>query len=362
MRICFLSDPAYLHIQRWARYFISQGHDVHIIGGRKRAAVLLTDIKTHVLAEDAFKGPWILRTTLALKRLLDQIKPDILHMHYLGPLVAPILLRFKPFIVSVWGADIIGESGLAKDLWKIRLLKRLVLRKADAVLASSFFLAKATCQYASLPTGRVSTYYWGVDLKQFTVSSPKKSDLTVVGFVKHLLPKYGPEYLLRAIPIVREKKGNIRLLMIGEGALRQELENLTKDLRIQDIVSFCGPVEHEKVPYYLAQMNIFVMPSVYESETFGIAAIEAQAMGVPVIATKVGGIPEAVKDGITGILVPPRDPKSIAEAILKLISDKSLMESMSCEGPRFVAENFDWQKNAGRVEELYESLLLRYRK
>jgi glycosyltransferase involved in cell wall biosynthesis len=109
-------------------------------------------------------------------------------------------------------------------------------------------------------------------------------------------------------------------------------------------------------------MNIFVMPSVYESETFGIAAIEAQAMGVPVIATKVGGIPEAVKDGITGILVPPRDPKSIAEAILKLISDKSLMESMSCEGPRFVAENFDWQKNAGRVEELYESLLLRYRK
>jgi glycosyltransferase involved in cell wall biosynthesis len=364
MKICFLSDPTYLHIQRWARYFLEQGHEVSIVGEPHTKPTHIPGIKTYILADHEFKGPWILRTTLALKRLLNEIKPDILHMHYLAPLIAPAILRFKPFVVSVWGADIVGETGLAKDHWRMRFLKRLVLRHADAVLASSRFLANATCQYAKFPEERVPVYYWGVDLQQFPPAQISKkngkNDQIVIGFVKHLVPKYGVEYLLRAIPVVRKKYPMIKILLLGEGTLRQALEKLAADLDIADVVHFLGPISHAQVPKYLEQMDIFVMPSVYESETFGVAAVEAQAMGIPVIATKVGGVPEAVADGVTGILVPPRNSDALAEAIIRLIEDNDLRESMSHEGPRFVARHFDWGKNAGRVEELYDTLISRH--
>jgi glycosyltransferase involved in cell wall biosynthesis len=325
----------------------------------------MPDIKTYSLDERQFRGPWILRTTLALRRLLNEIKPDILHMHYLGPLVAPLILRFKPFVVSVWGSDIVGESGLVKDRWRERFLKRIVLRYSDAVLASSRFLATATCQYAGLPLERVPVYYWGVDLKKFSPHGISKritnGGAIVIGFVKHLLPKYGAEYLLRAIPVIRKKHPMIKVLLLGEGVLRQDLEKLSVDLGIADVVHFCGWVTNEQVPQYMRQMDIFVMPSVYESETFGVAAVEAQAMGIPVVATKVGGIPEAILDGTTGILVPPRDSDAIAQAIIRLIEDTDLRESMSREGPHFAARHYDWEKNAGRVGELYDSLVSRLR-
>lgn len=361
MRICFLSNPNYLHTQRWARFFLKRGHEVCIVGDRNAEPIELPDIPIYILDDAQFKGPWILRTTLALKRLLNQIQPDILHMHYLGALVAPVLLRFKPFVVSVWGADIVGESGLANDPWKLRFLKRRVLRNADAVVALSRFLAKATCQYAGLPPERVAVHYWGVDLQHFSPPRTRKGDARVIGFIKHLLPKYGPEYMLRAIPAIRARHPDIRVLMVGDGVLRQGLEKLARDLRIADAVTFCGRIAHENIPKYLDRMDIFVMPSVYESETFGVAATEAEAMGLPVVATTVGGIPEAVQDGVTGILVPPRDPDAIAAAVLRLIEDKDLRESMSGEGPRFVAQNYDWEKNARGVEDLYRSLLNRHK-
>ena len=127
-------------------------------------------------------------------------------MHYLTALAAPVLLRFRPFIVSVWGADILGEKGLAADDRRIRFLKTLVLRRAHAVLALSDFLADATRRYAGLRADRVTVYPWGVDLHQFRPvprarPSPAGDGAIVIGFVKHLEPKYGLEYLmLRAIP------------------------------------------------------------------------------------------------------------------------------------------------------------------
>jgi glycosyltransferase involved in cell wall biosynthesis len=360
LRICFLSDPIYLHTQRWARFFLKKGHEVAIIGVHNDIPVL-PDVSTFRLPVERFKGPWLLRTTLALKSLLKNLKPDILHMHCLDALVAPILLGFHPFVVSVWGADIIGETGLAVEDWRLRLFKKIVLRNADAVIALSRSLATSTCEYGGLPPDRVLTHYWGVDLKQFAakerVRPSGENHPIVLGFVKHLLPKYGPEYFIRAVAKVRTRHPCIKALMIGDGPLRPDLESLSVALGIQDIVAFIGGVPHELVPRYMSQIDIFIMPSVYESETFGVAAAEAQAMGIPVVATRVGGIPEAVADGVTGLLVPPRDENAIGDAVMRLIEDRDLRDSMSRAGPAFVAQHFDWEKNAGSVEQLYYSLL-----
>ena len=109
----------------------------------------------------------------------------------------------------------------------------------------------------------------------------------------------------------------------------------------------------------MANMDVFVMPSVHNSESFGVAAVQAQAMGVPVVASRVGSVAEAVLDQKTGLLVPPRDPGALSKAVLRLIENEDLRRSMSQEGPRFVTQWYDWQKNAGRVDELYTDLLSR---
>src|SRR5947208_926789 len=116
LKICFLSEPHYLHTRRWASFFADRGHDVHIVaGGPDIDARPLRDVTTHPLDDRPFKGPWTLRTTLALGRRVRTLRPDILHMHYLWALPAPIFLRFRPFLVSVWGADILGKTGLAPE-------------------------------------------------------------------------------------------------------------------------------------------------------------------------------------------------------------------------------------------------------
>jgi len=362
MKICFLSDPRYLHTQRGARFFRECGHDVHIIGDWVVDGPRSMQIPTHSLGDASFRGPWILRTTLALARRLRQLRPDILHMHYLTGLPAPVLLRFRPFLVSVWGADILGERGLAADERRFKFFKTLLLRRAHAVLATSHFLAAATCRYAGLGPKRVLVSPWGVDLHRFQ-SVPRVRPLPVrdapivIGFAKHLEPKYGPEYLIRAIPSIRARHPAIRVMILGDGSQRSRLELLAASLSVDDVVSFHGRVPHDDVPRHMAAMDIFVMPSVHESETFGIAAIEAQAMSIPVVASRIGGVPEAVLENRTALLVPPRDAGALSQAIMRLIEEPALYQSMSREGRSFVKRSYDWHRNAGRIEALYAQLL-----
>ena len=363
MKICFLSDPRYLHTQRWARFFGERGHDVHIIGDPVGEGPRSLQIPTHSLLEAAsVKRPWILRTTLALARRLRELRPDILHMHYLGGLPAPVFLRFRPFIVSVWGSDILGEKGLNADEGRTKFFKTLILRRAHAVLATSHFLAAATRRYAGLGSDRVTVSPWGVDLQQFQptrcAGAPRNHDAPIViGFAKHLEPKYGPEYLIRAIPSLRARHPAIRVVILGDGSLRTQLEHMAASLSVGEIVSFCGRVSHDDVPRHMAKMDIFVMPSVHESETFGLAAVEAQAMGIPVVASRIGGVPEAVLEDRTALLVPPRDPGALSRAVLRLIEEPALYQSMSRAARFFVERCFDWHRNAGRVEALYTQLL-----
>ena len=361
MKICILSDPIYVHTQRWASFFSGRGHQVSIVTDRDPNE---TPIQAQVyrLPHDRYPGPWILRTTLALRRLLKEIDPDIVHMHYLSHLVAPVLLRFHPFVASVWGADVVGTTGLAQESRKHRFLKRTILRNADAVIALSEFLARATRQYAGLPENRVVTHYWGVDLNQFPPANRARNDNGefVLGFVKHLLPKYGPEYLIRAMPMICSRHPKVKLQMIGDGNLKESLQGLAAELGVAHAVTFCGSIPHSEVPKRMAGMDIFVMPSVYESETLGVAALEAEAMGIPVVASRIGGIPEAVADGVTGLLVPPRDPAAIAAAVNRIIADKALREAMSQGGRRYVAQHFDWSQNGAAIEDLYRELIRKH--
>jgi glycosyltransferase involved in cell wall biosynthesis len=172
-----------------------------------------------------------------------------------------------------------------------------------------------------------------------------------LGFVKYLRAKYGPEYLIRAMEMIARQYPQTRLLMAGSGELRSQLQELTRQLNLTPNISFLGAVEHRQVPELLKNVDVFVMPSIREE--FGVVAVEAQAMEIPVVATKVGGIPEVVLDGETGILIEPGNSEQLAQAILTLIENPALRRQMGEQGRKHVLANYRWEDNAALMERLY---------
>jgi glycosyltransferase involved in cell wall biosynthesis len=131
------------------------------------------------------------------------------------------------------------------------------------------------------------------------------------------------------------------------------LEEAARTAGLAERVRFLGPVPHEELPRLLAVSDVLVATS-FASETFGIALVEAQACGVPVVASRFGGFPEVVRDGETGLLVPPQDPAALAAALRALLPDSGRRRRMGEAGRRWVAEQFHWERVAERVLEAYQ--------
>lgn len=163
----------------------------------------------------------------------------------------------------------------------------------------------------------------GIDLERFAVDRRPEP---IIGTVARLVPQKGLDVLLAAVPNVVERHPEVRVLIVGDGPLRAELERQAAGLP----VDFAGEVAD--VPRQLARFQVFALPSRFEG--LCLAVIEAQSVGVPVVATPVGGIIESVLDGETGLLVPVDDPSALAEAIVRLLDDELLSRRLSEAGRR----------------------------
>jgi len=155
--------------------------------------------------------------------------------------------------------------------------------------------------------------------------------------------------------LVIDRHPRTRLLMAGSGELCSQLEELTEQLDLTHHIAFLGAIENRRVPEILKDVDIFVMPSTQEG--FGVAAVEAQAMEIPVVATRVGGIPEVVLDGETGILVEPGNSEQLAQAILTLIENPTLRKQMGERGRKRALANYRWEDNAALMERLYHGFV-----
>ncbi len=295
-----------------------------------------------------------LANLVAVKKIVHIVRPQILHAHYAtsyGLLGA--FTNFHPFIITTWGQDILDfprGSVLHKKLLEWNL------SRADVVTALSRQLVKATNGY--LPKGR-STHltFFGVDMDQFRpIDRPERKEITI-GIIKMLEPKYGIECLIRAFSLVQRKIDHLRLLIVGDGSLREKLEKLAGELDVSDRATFVGKIPHSLVPYWLAQMDVFVCSSIHESETFGVVVAEASAMETPVIASRIGGLPEVVQDGITGFLVPPANVEEMADKMERLASDSQLREKMGKAGREFIKQNYEWEKCVREMEAVYGGVL-----
>ncbi|HWI52009.1 MAG TPA: glycosyltransferase family 4 protein [Symbiobacteriaceae bacterium] len=227
--------------------------------------------------------------------------------------------------------------------------KAAVTLFADRIVAVSEAVKRALVAQGADP-GRVVVIAGGVDLSAFSGQAPLVPG--VLCALGRLQTEKGFDVLLKALV---ELKGESRLLIGGEGLLAQELPRLATELGIRNAVDFQGFISD--VPGFLSHAGIFVLSS--RSEGLGLVVVEAMAAGRPVVATRVGGVPEVVVDGETGLLVPPEDPGALAGAIRRLLADPDLAARMGEAGRRRAQEFFSAGRMADLTVALYEELMRR---
>ncbi len=363
MRICYLSGAHSPHTKKWAEFFADKGHEIHVIsfdhGEISNANLHYIDMNISWDSKSISKFKYIFALN-NIKKLLNKIKPDIIHAHRVtGYALLASLANYHPYVLSVWGSDIYDfpeQSIFHKKLVKYNL------NKADYIFSTSHAMKRQIQRYIDK---EVEVTPFGVDTSIFKPleDSYKKSSggKLVVGTVKTLEPKYGIEYLIKAFAIVKNKYPEycLELIIGGAGSQEKHLKELVKDLNIQDSVKFIGYINQNEVINAFNSMDIAVFPSILES--FGVAAVEAQACGTPVIISNVGGLKEATFDG-SRMIVNIQDENDLARAIGKLINNKELRIEMGKKARAFVEDNYNIEDNFNKVEELYYKFAGSYNK
>lgn len=309
-------------------------------------------MRVHVVAPPLGRAGYLLGVP-AVRRLVRALRPDVLHAHYLtsyGLLGA--LSGFHPFVASAWGSDVTAGAERAPLL---RAAVRLTLARADAICATSQALAALTRPYA--PRGApIHVTPFGVDCRRFRPPAERPTGPPCIGSVRALERIYGLDVLLRAVALLRERIPALRVRLVGAGAERGRLARLTDELGLAGAVDWRGRVPLDALPGELAMMHVFAAPS-RVPEAFGVALLEAQACGVPVVASAVGGLPEVVAHGQTGYVVPPEDPAALATALGDVLEDEDRRQRMGDAARRFVLAHYEWSENATRLVRLYRQLL-----
>ncbi|MCX7975019.1 MAG: glycosyltransferase [Candidatus Aminicenantes bacterium] len=233
-------------------------------------------------------------------------------------------------------------------------------QKLDAIIAISEGVKKVLIE-GKVPPEKITVIPSGIDFSVFDEVKDRDflrrelsfaPDDFLVGIVAALEDHKGHTYLFQATKIVRQHSPKIKLIVVGTGSLRLELESQAHELGIEDIVFFLG--FREDIPRILASLDLFVLSS--HLEGLGSSLLDAMASRLPIVATRAGGIPEIVRHGETGLLVPPKDPETLAKAIIELYHDRKLANYLAEKGREFVRRHFSAEAMANRVVDLYFNL------
>lgn len=353
MRIAVLSAAKSIHTEKWVRALRQRGHEVALFSLPEHRAARDPGVETHYLSRGGNPGYYF--GAGELKKLLAQFRPDVLNAHYAtGYGTLARRCTFHPLLLSVWGSDVYD---FPNGGWINRSIIIKNLRAADAIASTSRAMA-AQVRRIYFEDKKIYITPFGVDTAEFNRLAQPDGDRLTVGIVKALEEKYGVEYLIRAFSLLtsRLKKsgkllpGGARLQIYGGGSLGPRLRRLAIKLGLGETVEFFGPVRHSQVPELLSKMDIFCCPSISDSESFGVAAVEAMACGVPVVASDVDGFREVVEDRVTGFIVKRRDPAMLANKLYELACDPGLRERMGDAGRQHVRAHYEWDSCVNAME------------
>lgn len=346
-----------------ARELAARGHAVTVIGGvgpRREAGLGVRVLTFPFVPRAFFQAIPPLRRAYAEAKLLERLTMALSAL--------PELIRGGYDVIHLQKPYDMGPALLARRLGGARVLlgchgedfyrgDRLLARHVDGAVSCSRFNAETVARrYGEAPR----VIFNGVDTGLFRPVAPDPTLRASLGipagaplllFVGRLQPWKGVETALRALPLLPAA----HLLVAGDGEDRARLAALAGELGVAGRAHFLGAVERTALPRLYSTAGLLVATS-HASETFGIGLVEAQACGLPVVASRFGGFPEVVDEGRTGLLFTPRDPAALAGAVRALLEDPARRAAMAAAAPPWAAQ-FAWPAVADRVEAVYAEIM-----
>lgn len=300
---------------------------------------------------------------IRLTRFLRDRRIDVLHTHLFEPSViglhAGLLAATRARVMTRHYSDY--HTRIHKR-WHV-LADRLCTKLSHRVIAVSQHTADHMVEAEKAPREKLRVILNGIDFDRVRLSRSDARDLIrrefdagdrfVILCVARLHPEKGYEFLFQAVAQLRKRFDRLLLLIAGEGTFRDDYVRLVRDLGCADIVRFVG--FRSDVPDLMAAADLVVLPSV--AEAFGLVLTEALYLGTPIVATRAGGIPEIVDDGVDGILVPPADSGALADAIEKLIRDPGRRQALVGKGRQKVRDRFSFTHMVRQYESVYSELI-----
>lgn len=362
MKICFVGPANSIHIVKMCDWFGARGHEVHVISFSraeiKSATVHLIEVGVDAKGNELQKLKY-LTAGKKIKRLINEIQPNIVNAHYATSYgMAMALSGVDKYVLSVWGSDIFAFP--RKGLFH-KLLLKYSLAKATYLFSTSNAMAKEASRYTKK---KFEITPFGVDTALF---SPDKRTRAandghfVVGTVKTMSDFYGINYILDALAIIKTEFRNINVeaRLAGDGSDLEKYYKNVIDLGIEDDVKFLGRITQEQAAEEWANMDVAIVPSAFY-ESFGVAAVEAQACGVPLIISDVEGLKEATCPGKSSVVVPKKSGRAIANEIVRLYSDRQLRIEMGNNGRSYVCEKYNINHTFEMIEELLKEIFQSY--
>ena len=236
-------------------------------------------------------------------------------------------------------------------------------RVVDAVIVNSAAAARELSERFRVPESKIENIGVGTDLERIARATPAEDlkrelglgESKVVGVVAKLSPVKGHGHFLEAAALISKAHGDVRFLIVGDGSERTRLEREAGELGLSGKVHFIGV--RDDVPAVLKLMDVLVLSSL--SEGSPNVVLEGMAAGVPVVAMRVGGVPEVVEDGVSGFLVDTGDAPGLSNAVLRLLNDADRAREMGKKSRAIAVENYDINRVVARVEDVFSSLLER---
>jgi colanic acid/amylovoran biosynthesis glycosyltransferase len=307
----------------------------------------------------------ITRSPAGFQRLLAGRCLALIHAHFgiEGVYALPLAKRLGvPLVTTFHGFDATLSTAalLCSPAWaNYPLFRRRLARQGDLFLCASSFIRERVLAMG-FPEERTLLHYIGVDCRAIQPRDPDEETPTIL-HVARLVEVKGTEYLIRAFARVARQSAEVELAIIGDGPLKGSLQTLVKSLGLEQRVRFLGALPHAQVLTWMRKAAMLVLPSVRTStgrvEGLGMVMLEAAATGVPVVGSRIGGIPEGVIDGETGLLAPERDTEALARCIVDLLDDPSARLRMGARARALVEERFDLRRQTEILEDLYDSVL-----
>jgi phosphatidyl-myo-inositol dimannoside synthase len=293
-------------------------------------------------------------------RLITRYQIELLHIGNVLPLGTVALSLKLPYIVYTHGLDVLGPQ----RHWRKRLLLKKILRRAKYVVANSYF-TKDHITRLGIPAERIMVITPCPNLEPASISTVEVAalrqdygavDKKVVLTVGRLVKRKGVDTVLHAlVPLVR-KIPNLLYIVVGDGPEKKELQQLAHNLLLGNHVRFVGHLANRPLAGLYQLCDVFVMPSRqigHDVEGYGIVYLEANLFGKPVIGGRSGGVPEAIVDGTTGLLVEPNNPRELTAALANLLTNASLASRLGAQGMQRVLEECRWHH---REEQIYQLL------